>query len=138
MSFFSPEDQPIANNRKFLHLFNSLSLLFLGGILFTFIHPFTEGFSFFFFTLMAVAGSYISLFYAWLYPTNKWLKVFAWTFLLNAAGLGWRVALEWGEVSLIAYLTLYRTGNYLFLTPLFITVVYIFINRFIHKRTLKE
>ncbi|MGD7044771.1 hypothetical protein [Jeotgalibacillus proteolyticus] len=138
MSIYSPQNQPIANNRTFLHLFNSLSLLFLGGILFTFIHPFTEGFSFFFLALMAVVGSYIGLFYAWLYPTNNWPKVFAFTFLLNAAGLGWRVALEWGEVSLIAYLTLYRTGSYLFLTPLAITVVYIFVNRLIHKRTLKD
>ncbi|MDG5472045.1 hypothetical protein P6709_09805 [Jeotgalibacillus sp. ET6] len=135
MSIFSPQNQSIASNRTFLHLFNSLSLLFLGGILFTFIHPFTEGFSFIFFAIMAVIGSYISLFYAWIYPTNNWPKVFAITFLLNAAGLGWRVALEWGEASLIPYLTLYRTGSYLFLTPLLITAVYIFINRVIHERT---
>ncbi len=119
--------EQIKKNKKHFILFNSAVLLFLGGTFFTFVIPFTKGFSLYFFILYIVVSFFVSSIYIGLY--QQWMKVFISVLLIHSAGLLGRVALEWGEFGISKYLTLLIVTSYIISVPIFITVLYIMIKK---------
>ncbi len=121
--------EQIEKNKIHFILFNSAMLLFLGGIFFTFVIPMTEGFSLYSFVIYLIVCFYVSSIYVGLYRQKNWMKVFISVILLHGAGLLWRVALEWGEFGISKYLILPIVTGYILSVPIFITVLYLMINR---------
>lgn len=121
--------EQIAKNKKQFIIWNSIALLFLGGIFFTFVIPMTKDFSLYIFMLYAIMCFFISNIYAGIYRKSNWFKVFISTLVLHSLGLLWRVVLEWGEFIISKYLTPTIVIGYIFSVPVFITILYLIIGK---------
>ena len=118
----------IKRGNKNFSAFVMLSMLFLSGLSFTFVIPTLPGFHYISFCIVMLFYIFIANIYVGLYEKSYW-KIFVFSFMLSAVGMGWRLALEWGEVTIVEHQTwsviiLYPIINALLIT----TIAFIIIN----------
>lgn len=120
-------------NRKKIFTFTLIWMVLLGGLLFPikFVQfiPLYVG--------MLVVYFYIAYMLFGLYEKRPLLMIF-YAFIFNSIGLLWRVLLEWGEYSMIRDLTMLNVMIFLISIPLYITLVYLVIQRLIGRNKNKS
>ena len=121
--FDQPTFEKIASHRKGFLFFNAGSIVFFGGILFTFVIPMMKGFILSQFLMAILVFVVVANIYSGLYK-KKPLFVFISVFIFSSLGVLWRVLLEWGEYSLEGYVTPIVIGGYLLALSIFVTMVY--------------
>lgn len=118
----------INRNRKKIFTFTLIWMVLLGGLLFPikFVQfiPIYIG--------MLVVYFYIAYMLFGLYEKRPLVMIF-YAFIFNSIGLLWRVLLEWGEYSMIRDLTILNVMIYLISIPLYITLVYLVLQRLIGR-----
>ena len=121
--FKQQEIENIQRHKKKVLLLYTLGVLFFSGIQFTFVIPGLKGFDFISLVIACVIYFTLAGFLSALYG-NKTELVFFTTLLLSAAGMGWRIWLEWGEFSLVEHMQLAVFIGYPVVTTLFIVLSY--------------
>jgi len=114
----------VRKSRNTFLIFAALNLLFLSGISFTFVIPGQRGFSLFFMVLTLVMYFIIANIFVGLFKDRKWF-VFTICIILISVGMGWRLWLEWGEVTLVEHTSLAVYIGYPSISAIILTIFYI-------------
>lgn len=114
----------VGKSRNTFLLFVALNLLILSGISFPFVIPGLRGFSLFFVVLtllmyIIVANILVGLF------KDRIGFVFTICVILISLGMGWRLWLEWGEVTLVEHTSLAVYIGYPSISAIILTIFYI-------------
>lgn len=131
--FSKNEFENIAKNKTLFLFFNSITILFLTGISFTFVIPNLKGFSLIalIFTLVIyilVGNIFVGIF------ENRVYTVFIISFILCSLGMGWRLWLEWGEFSLVEHTNPVIIIGYPSILAFIITLIYTISEKFKTKK----
>ncbi|WP_303971417.1 ABC transporter permease [Sporosarcina ureae] len=124
----------VGKSRNTFLLFASLNLLFISGISFTFVIPGLRGFSLFFVVLTLLMYFIVANLFVGLFKDRKWF-VFTICIILISLGMGWRLWLEWGEVTLVEHTSLAVYIGYPSISAIILTIFYIISNSIGRKRT---
>ncbi|RHW39077.1 ABC transporter permease [Neobacillus notoginsengisoli] len=90
-------------NRFTFLMINIIAIVIHTGTSFTFVIPGLKGFDWTFFAITLFYYFFMGTIFAGLFK-RRFLLVFTTSFILSAVGMGWRLWLEWGEVSLAAHM----------------------------------
>ena len=112
----------IKREHKNFSAFVMLSMLFLTGISFSFVIPTLSGFNYILFCIVILFYIFIANIYVGLYEKAYW-KTFIFSLLLSIVGMGWRLALEWGEATIAEHQTWLVIVLYPIINALIITTI---------------
>lgn len=95
--------EQIQKKPLFFLIYNIIAIVFSTGITFTFVIPGLKGFKWYFLIgslliYFTVANIFIGL------MKERFFLVFILSLIFSALGMGWRLWLEWGEVSLVEHM----------------------------------
>ena len=124
----------VRKSRNTFLIFATLNLLFLSGISFTFVIPGQRGFSLFFMVLTLVMYFIIANIFVGLFKDRKWF-VFTICIILISVGMGWRLWLEWGEVTLVEHTSLAVYIGYPSISAIILTMFYIISHSIARKQS---
>lgn len=124
----------VGKSRNTFLLFAALNLLFISGISFTFVIPGLKGFSLFFVVLTLLMYFIVANLFVGLFKDRMWF-VFTICIILISFGMGWRLWLEWGEVTLVEHTSLAVYIGYPSIRAIILTMFYIISHSIARKQS---
>ncbi|PID16714.1 ABC transporter permease [Sporosarcina sp. P34] len=124
----------VGKSRNTFLLFAALNLLILSGISFTFVIPGLRGFNLFFVVLTLLMYFIVANIFVDLFKDRVWF-VFTICIILISLGMGWRLWLESGEVTLVEHMSLAVYIGYPSISAIILTIFYISSNSIGRKRS---